>query len=366
MREPAAATRAIRSRPGGRLALPWLLLAGGCLSPRKSIANLDELYESRGGERATHAREITDHGWFSLDGREELDDPVAFAIENLGELARASPRDLDRLERARAIGVAAEIGRIDPSRIVRLRGYETARALWLGIPETGFRFAARPVDEAELHARIDALLTLATAEEARRGGLVAAHGSALAEGALALAEQRPDSFPFALKLLLLATKAGRLVELSDGPPSLLESLERASESLAAQVCFLTARADPAAGGGIADPSPEVRIGAGRLLIAIDPVAATAELGRVYAFTPEAAVRIAWLRALSESRARARGVHPSLRGPLALELEAEDAAVEWWARQALAALLALDAERTEVAELRSRWLALGEWDENGRT
>ncbi len=320
------------------------LLVSGCLSPMRALAHLEEQAAARATERP--------------------DDPVGDALENLAALADSS--GLDPFERAHAVAVACEFGRSDPSRIVRARAFETTASLLAASPAPAFRFEVRPVDEAGLNGELDALIALAQADEAGQDSILMERGSDLERGARALAEQRPERLELARKLLLVSSRCGRIADEFDGEGGPRAALETAARTLSSHVAFLAARADLAEGRGLADPTAEVRIAAGRLLVVVDPIDATVELGKLWPRTGDPLVRVAWLQELAGSKLAAVAVHPTLRGPLALELESGDAAVEWWAKKALAALLALDPEKSDVAVIRGRWLALGEWDSQARS
>ena len=364
-----APTRASDPRDRGTRALLLLaaLPAAACHSERDAIANLDALYASRTGEHALYAKEVPKQGFFAgKDSKEEIDDPVEFAIENLQELREAGPKSLDALERTRALGVACEMGRLDPSRIVRKFAYDTALVLWHSLPDRKFRFESRAVDEAALNVELDALIVLASAPPERQAPLLDERAAEIARGTAALEAVAPDRFELAHKLLLLAAKCGRIASTAEDEKEVEAALTAAAESLAGHVAFLAARPDFSSGRGVVDPSPEVQASAGRLLIAIDPVAATADLGEVYPRTQEALVRIAWLEALVEAPMRAPAVNGKLREPIALDLEYGDASIEFWAKHAMAHLLGADPDATSDAELRARWDALGEWDPQART
>src|SRR5262249_26875249 len=161
----------------------------------------------------------------------------------------------------------------------------------------------------------------------------------LLAAARALGEARPGSFDLGEKLLKLSARAGQQLLRARHGRSLSEvdaELRKACHALAGQVCFLSALPDLQGLKGAFDASSDARSSAGRLLLAIDPPAATLELGKLWDWrhTPDPLVRIAWLQALTVSGLSGAGVHPTLRGPLLNELSSENdnAAVRYWARQ----------------------------------
>ncbi len=358
-------------------------VVGGCQAPtRDAVASLGELYASRSdepsrsGERATYAIEVIDRGFWARSGqsldsliadpdplaeREPMGDPVAFALEALARIERSQPGDLDTFERASAIAIVAKMAWVDRSRILRARALQIAVGLVAAaeLPVAPFRLL--PVDEAALKVGLDATFELADALPDRRAPLVQTRAADLARGAALLQAQRPESFNLARKLLLLAAKSGRRVEDAGGAPELITAYRAAAEQLAGHVAFLVARPDLTYGRGAIDPADDVRIAAGRLLFAVDPVAATVELGKVWGLGLSSLVRVAWLQAFVSSRLAAVNVDTSLRSPLEQELIAEDASVGLWARRALAHLLGLDPATATITDLRARWLALGDFN-----
>jgi hypothetical protein len=369
----------------GALLLAGLLAACGA-SPPTAVANLEDLYRARDDQTGTYSDEVIDRGWTNVTGYEfrglfgeaapiteveQLDDPIGFGLKNLAIVCESEGKEFDEFEWARAIAAACEIGRIDPARILRSRGYETAACLWK-VRRTGDeRFEVKPIDEAALLAKVEPLESLADAGRDQRDMIVANRGADLLAAASALGEARPGSFDLGEKLLKLDARAGQQLLRARHGRSLREvdaELRKACHALAGQVCFLSALPDLQNLKGAFDTSSEARISAGRLLLAIDAPAATLELGKLWDWrhTPDPLVRIAWLQALVVSGLSGAGVHPTLRGPLLNELASENdnAAVRYWARQALAALLHVGAAATE-AELRTKWLALGDWDSGAR-
>jgi hypothetical protein len=340
----------------------------GCTSPREALIGLDELYQPNtiGGKDAAAERAVY----------ASTDEPVEDALDGLAVLFETDEDDLDLIERARAIALVAEIGRVDPSRIVRARAYDTALHLWRALPPGDEHYAVGAIDENALDTGLDPLLQLAkAATEEERAAVLDARGAEIERGAKLLAGQRPQSFDLAHKLLLLATRCGRFALETEEHEAPAAALEAAARALAFQVAFLAARPEFSGPGGrgVADHSMDVRISAGRLLFALDAAAATLELGKeggpelpIWTHTSEMRARVAWLQSLEESGLAAAAVHPTLRAPLALDLVSEDAAVRVHARSAIARLLRLDAKSSDVEALRGRWLALGEWDPKARS
>lgn len=377
-----AVRAAQRDRPRARRFLPAVLFAAagalaGCATPRDALANLGELYASREEPVAAYAAEVTDRGFWARTGRafrsiaadpppladvEPLEEPVEFALEQLAEVEAADADDLDPAERVAAAALLAEMARLDRARVLRLRALEVlARQIEL-LGGSGRPCALAPVDPATLEAKLDPLLRLAEGDlEAARGRLA---GDATRLGAAAgeLAALEPDAFGLALRLARLAAKCARRGRDLAADRELVASLDAAGIAAARHLAFLVARADEVLGRGLLDPAEEPRVAAAELLFALDPVAATVEIGRAWQYGVPRAVRIAWLRALASAPLDAANVHPSLRPALVsdLTLRSQDAALAWWSRAALAHLLGRDVETTPIAELEAAWLALGEW------
>jgi hypothetical protein len=267
------------------------------------------------------------------------------------------------------VAAAAEIGRIDPARILRSRGYETAALLLATRRRGGETCAIKPVDEAALTPALAPLRALADAPRKERAAVIASHAAELLPAARALAAVRPGSFELCGKLLQLGARCGRLLQRAraDGQAEAEAELRAACHALAFQFAYLSALPDVPNLKGLFDSSSEARISAGRLLLAVDPAAATVELGKVWMHTPDPLVRVAWLQALAQSGLAAAGVHPTLRAPLLNEIssESENAAVRYWAKLAMATLLKMDVETATEAEVRAKWLALGDWDSGAR-
>src|SRR5262249_11484954 len=123
-----------------------------CSGPIDAVANLEGLYGSDGDGGATYSTEVPDR------------DPVEFGLENLAELWSCESGDLDDFGWARAIAAASEIGRHDPSKILRARGYATVAALWRVHPPDPFRFQTLPVDEGELKRQCQPLEAVVAAK----------------------------------------------------------------------------------------------------------------------------------------------------------------------------------------------------------
>jgi hypothetical protein len=365
------------------VAIPAIFLLAGCgAAPPTAVANLEDLYRARDDQTGTYANEVTDRGWINTKGLairgifgepdpitevEQLDNPIEFGLKNLAIVFDTSGETLDDFEWARAVAAAAEIGRIDPARILRSRGYETA-ALLLGSRRTGGeRCEVKPVDEAALTTALAPLRALADAPRKERAAVIASHSADLLPAARALTAVRPGSFELCGKLLQLAARCGRLLARAKGQPDAEAELRTACHALAFQVAYLSALPDVPNLKGLFDSSSEARISAGRLLLAVDPAAATVELGKIWMHTPDPLVRVAWLQALAQSGLTGAGVHPTLRAPLLNEIssESENAAVRYWAKQAMATMLKMDVETATEAEVRAKWLALGDWDSGAK-
>jgi hypothetical protein len=368
-----------RARPW---ALAFALLAAACgASPPTAVANLEDLYKSRDDQLGAYSEEVTDRGWTNTTGLEirglfgdpapiteveQLSNPIEFGLLNLSIVFDSQGKSFDDFEWARAMAVASEIGRIDPARILRSRGYETAATLWRSRQHESARFEVKPVDEAALEKTLEPLQSLSNSARDLRDTILANRSAELTAAARALSAARPGSFELGLKLLKLAARCGRLLERSkhgDDLPELDRELKLACVTLAGQVAFVSAIPDVPNLKGAFDSSSEARISAGRLLLAVDPTAATIELGKVWKHTLDPLVRVAWLQAITTSGLTGAAVHPSLRGPLLEDLsyESENAAVRFWAKTALATLLRLDVETVTETDLRAKWLALGDWD-----
>src|SRR5262245_40424184 len=182
----------------GRLAL--LVVAScafaACSGPIDAVANLEGLYGAHGDDGATYSTEDPDR------------DAVEFGIENLAELWSCDGDDLDDFGWARAIAVATEIGRNDPSRILRARGYATTAALWRGHAPDPFRFTTRPEDEKELEKQCATLDALLAATPDDREVLALGRSAEIASAATTLGNARPDSYGLARKLLVLVARCG--------------------------------------------------------------------------------------------------------------------------------------------------------------
>jgi len=332
-----------------------------CSGPIDAVANLEGLYASHGEDAATYSTEDPERN------------PVEFGIENLAEIWACEEDDLDDFGFARAIAAATEIGRSDPSKILRARGYETAAALWRSHPGGPFRFEAHPADEDELKKTCEPLEAVVAAKEDEREVLALGRSADIAAAAKAVGALRPDSFVTARRLLVLVARCGEAVEESDAAPATKQALHAAARALAGQAAFLSAMPDAenAAAGvrlhGAADDSGEARAGAGHLLLAVDPASATIELGKVWDRLRDPLVKIVLLKVLGDSGLAAEGVHPSLRGPLLHDLDPdeENAALRYWSRRTLTKLLKLDPEKASEGELRAKWMALGDWDVGAR-
>lgn len=391
---PARAGHAVRRLARKR---GFALVVGGLAvaceaSPPTAVENLEDLYRARDEQTGTYSDEVIDRGWVNTSGFgfrglfgepapitevEQLDDPIGFGLKNLAIVCESQGKEFDDYEWARAIASCAEIGRIDPARILRSRGYETAATLWRARRTGDERFEVKPLDEAALTSKLEPLQSLADAGRDQRDSIVEYRGADLLAAATALADARPGSYELGEKLLKLGANAGRALTRTRRGRSLTDvdrELRRACHALAGQVAFLSAMPDLQGLKGAFDWKSEPQISAGRLLLAVDAPAATLELGKVWALNIRRAadpsaplVRISWLQALADSGLTGAGVHPSLRGPLLSELssENENAAVRWWTRQALATLLRVDLAATTEAELRAKWLSLGDWDSGAR-
>lgn len=369
-------------KPRLAAALPAILMVAACASPTDAISNLGELYSTRDGERATYAGTVTDRGFFARLGQacrlpwsdpaplveqEELEDPVAFALANLRDLDGEEVGELDSCERAVAVATVADLAQLDRSRIVRQRAYEVIAAQLAATQPLPAR-PAGPAEEAALAAPLEALLALCEAAPADAEAVAQASALLLPAAAAALTSAAPTRMALAQKFVLLAVKGARRAAAAGLEPTVVAALEQAALIQSVQVAWLAAHPEPASVHGVLDVADGVRSAAGRLLIAIDPVAATVDLGRSWMIEQNRAlapgivtlVRVDWLRALATAPIEGANVHPSLRGQLAQELLADDAAVAWWARAAVAHLLGRDQAATPVAELKAAWLALGEW------
>lgn len=345
------------------LLLPFALLAG-CSTPRDAVARLGELY-------ARHDDVVAEYS-------AEIDDPVDEALEQLACLEEGDEEDLEPGERVAAVATLAELSRLDRSRIVRARalGVLLRQLDWLPADRRPATLA--PIDEAELTRALEPLLALAECPPEEVAARVGVDGPALLAAARALAAAQPDSFALTLRLTRLAAKSARRARDGGGGAELLAALDGAGAAQARQLAFVVARADARFGRGVLDPAGEVRAAAGALLCAIDPIAATVELGRAPgpglapAWNPgvPSLVRIAWLQQLERAHLTGANVHPALRSVLVQELQSDDAAIAFAARGAVAHLLgraragdaaaAAPAALPSVAELKSAWLALGEW------
>lgn len=356
--------------PTPRLRHGWLALLGvvacplaACSGPIDAVANLEGLYATHGEEAAIYSTEDPERN------------PVEFGIENLAELWACEEGDLDDFGFARAMATASEIGRSDPSKILRARGYETAAALWRTHPGGPFRFEAHPVDENELKKTCEPLdAVVAAKNEDEREVLALGRSADIAAAAKAVGALRPDGFATARRLLVLVARCGEAVEESDAAPATKQALHAAALALAGQTAFLAAMPDAegatVAGGhlhGAADDGGEARAGAGHLLLAVDPASATIELGKVWDRLRDPLVKIVLLKELGDSGLAAEGIHPSLRGPLLHDLDPdeENAALRYWSKRTLTKLLKLDPEKASEGELRAKWMALGDWDVGAR-
>jgi hypothetical protein len=345
--------------------LPLLTLcavaAAACAGPRDAITELGALYATRDGDHATYAKVDTEG--------DEIEEPVAFALEHLTEIDEADADDLEPCERAALCVTLAEMARLDRARVVRGRALVSLREQLLLLDRPARMLAARPVDEEALGKELDALLTLAEGPPEAAGAVVAQRGADLQRAAEALLKVAPDRIALAEKLARLAAKGGRRARDAEAPDEVIHALERAAAAQATQLAVLVARgAAPPLAYGLTDPGEGARGAAGKLLMTFDPVAATADLGRVWQSEMRrgtgpgeaALVRVFWLRELAAAPLTGANLHPTLRAALVEELMGEDAATAWWAQQAMAHLLARDPATTPVAELRSAWLALSEW------
>ena len=245
-----------------------------CSGPMDAVANLEGLYATHGEEAATYSTEDPERN------------SVEFGIENLAEIWACEEDDLDDFEFARAIAAASEIGRSDPSKILRARGYETAAALWRSHPGGPFRFEAHPVDENDVKKMCEPLEAVVAATEDEREVLALGRSADIAAAAKSVGALRPDSFATARRLLVLVARCGEVVEESDAAPATKQALHAAALALAGQAAFLAAKPDVeiAAGAGrahgAADDGSEARAGAGHLLLAVDPASATIEFNKI--------------------------------------------------------------------------------------
>jgi hypothetical protein len=331
------------------LVAPWAVAA--CSGPIDSVVELEGLYGSVGEGGATYSTEVPNR------------DAVEFGIEHLALLWSSDAGDLDDFGWARATAVTTEIGREDPSKIMRARGYETTAALWRIHHNGPYRFDSRPVDVAELVKTFEPLAAMAAAPEEEREVLALAKSAEIASAATELGATHPDSYAVARWLLLLAAHCGEAIEETDATPAAKGAVHAAARALVGQVAFLSALPDLERGRGAADDASEPRMDAGGLLVTVDPAAATIELGKVWSRLRDPLVKIALLKRLGDSGLAAEGVHPSLRGPLLHDLDPdeENAALRYWSRRTLNRLLRLDPDKATEGELRAKWLALGDWD-----
>jgi hypothetical protein len=73
------------------------------------------------------------------------------------------------------------------------------------------------------------------------------------------------------------------------------------------------------------------------------------------------VKVSFLQAMASHDVAPQLLHPGFRRQVVDELDSGDAAVSFWARQALAHLLGVDADETGPDALRTQWLAIGDWE-----
>ncbi len=325
-----------------------------------AVTNLEKLYASHGDEPAAYSTEVPDR------------DAVEFGLENLAVLWKCEGRDLDDFALSRAIAVATEIGRNDPSKILRARGYATVATIWRSRRNAPFHFEAHPVDEEGFKTTCGPLEAIVAASPEQRAVLVLGFSPVLEASAKALGELRPDNYAVARRALVLAALAGEAIEPGDAAPGAKQALHVAVRALWGQVAFLAAMPDIVPnvekGRGAADDADEPRACAGDLLLAVDAPSATVELAKVWSrLSRDPLVKIALLKGLGDSGLAAEGVHPSLRGPLLHDLDPdeENAAVRYWSKRTLTKLLQLDPDKTPDGELRAKWLALGDWDIGAR-
>ncbi len=356
------------------LALLLLALASACVTSRDAVANLGELYTRRDESVADYAALVTDRGFFARLGRtfgtnddpaalyesEELEDPIAFALDNLARLELSDADDLDPCERVAAIATLAEMARLDRARIVRARAIEVLQSQLAQLDGPRKPAAVAAIDDAELNRKLDPLLRLAEAEPAAIAAVLANESAALMAASAELASVQPDAFLLALRLTRLAAKSTRRAIDGGGAAPLCSALDRAGFAAARHLAFLVARADRALGRGVLDGASEVRLASGALLLSIDPIAATVEFGRAWTAAVAPTVRVAWLQQLELAPIVAANVHPTLRAVLVQELQSDDAAVAYAARHAVCHLLARDPQGAKLPELKAAWLALGEW------
>jgi len=337
-----------------------VVAAASCAGPRDAITSLGALYETRDGDHATYAKHDPDG--------DEVEDPVSHALNQLTEIDEADADELEPCERAALCVTLAEMARLDRARVVRARALVTLREQLVLLDRPAKLLVARPVDEEALGKELDALLTLAEGPPEAAGALVAARGADLRRAAAALESVAPDRIALGEKLTRLAAKGGRRARDCEAPEDLVAALEHAAAMQAAQLAALVAHGGaPPTFYGLTDPGEGARGAAGKLLLTLEPIGATADLGRIWKFEmargtgpgEAALVRVFWLRELATAPLTGANIHPSLRTALVEELMGEDAATAYWAQQAMAHLLGRD-PATPVAELRSAWLALSEW------
>ena len=339
----------------------WVVAATSCSGPRDAITELGGLYATRDGERATYAKSDSEG--------DEIEEPVVFALEQLTEIDESDADELEPCERAALCVTLAEMARLDRARVVRGRALVSLREQLALLDRPARLLETRPVDEEALGKELDALLTLAEEAPESAGALIAARGADLLRAAAALQSVAPDRIALAEKLALLAAKGARRARDAEAPAEVIAALEKAAAAQACQLAALVARGGaPPTLHGLTDPGEGARGTAGKLLLMLDPVAAPVDLGKVWQVEMQrgtgpgeaALVRVFWLQELAAAPMTGANLHPPLRRALIAELVGDDAATAWWAHQAMAHLLARDPATTPVAELKSAWLALSEW------
>jgi hypothetical protein len=369
----------------------------GCAAPQDSVAALGEIYDTRDPPRATYSSDAVDRGWGARFGQsfrlpwsepeplsevEPLEDPVAFALEHLDRLDAAladGDEELDLIDRAIAVATLADLATLDRSRIVRQRAFAVMAFACGGLPTEPSRPKGAST-EAGLPAALEPLLAYCEVPAGDVAPLTAVQASELTGSARQLEATAVEGLKTAQRLALLCAKGARRASRSKrgeqppgaeaeagAVPDAVRALERAAAAQARQAAWLATLPATDHPRGIGDPGDLVRATAGRVRLLLDPVAATEDLGRAWvaeqnrAFAPGIVtlVRIEWLKTLAEAPISGANVHPSLRGPLLQELDAEDASVAHWARAAIAHLLGRDPGAPR-SELSAAWLALGEW------
>lgn len=365
------------------------VLFAGCVSTREAIVELDGTHEvPAAGDSVRYRETLEDRSWSTgilvgaaaawqplveataeeslkqlarplqdaaveaIRGAEtdELEDPVERSLDHLSILLEESAGDLDPEEWAFAVVAAAKLARLDPTQVVRAQALRVLRHLARRVPREPIQQA--PADRGALIRTAGPLVELAADSGARLPARERLVGAVRACGDL-----RPDDAATADALGRLALLAASRLEGVEGEDDLRVSLQALAARMGLQAAWLSAAAV------LGDRTDEVQSEAVRYLIERDAIQASQLLKLRYSGSTLVSpmVRVVILQSLADSGVDPAKLDPAFRGHLLRELDFPDAALHFWSRVCMSRLLGMEFEAASHDNVRTRWLALGDWE-----